>query len=340
MNLAQINQQLIYSFNSEADLVKAIEKVSHNFTQKREDLAQYLKDPRLVSAYTSFYLSTNLPKLAAVFNYLDKNFQDYADYEVIDIGSGPGTFMLSILEKLPSVKVCGIETAELMREQAKRLIEFAYPRANYHLYAGVNEVEKRTQKRLGIFSHSANEMEVSEVLNYIKKLELDEVLFVEPGTKDFFSKSLELRSQLQAKGYQIQYPCPSNAACPLSENDWCHQFIKVSLPEDVQRLCQLVKKDRSLLPLTIHFYTKEESLAAQAINRIIRTYAPSKFAVEMEVCTMAGDENRVKKLQQLTRKLKKSEIKALAKIKAGQKIKFKVEKEMAPGFMRGEFYES
>lgn len=340
MNLNELSEQLLYQFQSESDLVKAIEQLSENFTLRREKIEQYLDDPRLVSAYTMFYLSTNIPKLAVVLDYIDKKFIDFTDYEIIDIGSGPGTFVLGFLAQLPHNRYVGIETSALMREQASKLTQHFYPAANVKYIEHPKLVSSKKQKRLGLFSHSANEMEVSAVESYIKQLELDEVLFIEPGTKEFFQKSLQIRKILQQSSFQIAYPCPSQNPCPLKGEDWCHQFINVTLAPDLQRLCQLVKKDRSLLPLTIHYFVNTKLSDQSELKRVIRVYPPSKFAIEMEACQLEENSNKVYRLQQLTRGLSKQEIKLLSQIKAGQKISFKPIKEIAPFFIRGEVHES
>ena len=70
MNLSEIMPHLLYQFKSESDLVKAIEEISLKFTKERSNIGDYLKDPRLVSAYTVFYLLTNIPKLEAVLKWL------------------------------------------------------------------------------------------------------------------------------------------------------------------------------------------------------------------------------------------------------------------------------
>jgi hypothetical protein len=61
MKLAEIIPHLLYAFPHESDLVTAIQEISRKFTTDRAKIGDYLKDERLVSAYTAFYLATNGP---------------------------------------------------------------------------------------------------------------------------------------------------------------------------------------------------------------------------------------------------------------------------------------
>jgi len=339
MRYSDVKQHLLHKFKSDSDLVKAIETISHNFTKDRGLIKNYLDDERLVSAYTCFYLMTNMPKLDAVMSYLNMDYSSFENFEIIDIGSGPGTFIFSFLEKLPENKLIAVETSDVMQAQAKKLKKAFYPKANVDFYSKVHSVPKKEKSRLGVFTHSANEMESREVQSYIEKLELDAVLFIEPGTKEFFKKSLDIRKMLISKEYNILYPCSSNSICPMGEEDWCHQFLKISHEDDVKRLCQLVKKDRSLLPVTIQYYSKRERVLDK-IKRVTRTFKPTKFSLEFQVCAVNDEgDNKLLHLQQLTRNLKKAQVKKIGQIYAGQEINFK-ETKLMEGKVRGEIDES
>ena len=196
MDLSDIKQFLLYDFKSESDIVASVDLIGHNFTKDRAKISKYLSDEKLVSAYSYFYLPTNMPKLDSVFSYLNKSYDDFSDYEIVDIGTGPGTFLLALLDRLPGNRFYGVETSTLMLKQADKLINGFYPNADVSLVSKIKDVPKKSKKRLGLFSHSANEMKVEEVFHYINILDLDEVLFIEPGTKEFFRKSLENRCEL------------------------------------------------------------------------------------------------------------------------------------------------
>ena len=185
MDLNNLLPLLIYKFKSESDLVKAIEELSLKFTQKREQISDYLKDERLTSAYTAFYLTTNMPKLEAVFKWMPETWlAQIKNSTFIDVGAGPGTFSLAFREwaEVP-VKVMQIETSPVMRDQAKRIWEGLYPDEKLLL--------KAEGETFLFFGHSANEMGVEAALRYVKEYNPDHILFIEPGTKEFFPQMLK-----------------------------------------------------------------------------------------------------------------------------------------------------
>lgn len=322
MKLSTLIPFLLYQFKSEHDLVKAIEELSLKFTQKREKIGDYLKDERLTSAYTAFYLTTNMPKLEAVFDWMPETWvQSLKTATFIDIGAGPGTFSLAFRHWANSpVKVMQVETSQVMREQAQRIWNGLYPN------------EKLLQRPEGetilFFGHSANEMGVEASLRYIRDFNPDHILFVEPGTKDFFPKMLQIREALIKQGHHILFPCPNSQDCPLknSEADWCHQFIQVKQEAEVERLSQMVKKDRRHLPLIVHAFSKTFK-SDNPSARVIRVLAETKFSYEWESCEL----NQLEHYQIMKRGLNKGELKKLSETLAGAALEIEVEKKLEQG---------
>lgn len=334
MELAKIKPYLLYDFNSEAELSSSILEMSQNFTKSRDKIGEYIMSERLVSAYTCFYLLTNIPKLLAAFQKIKIELEQFNDCEFIDIGAGPGTFSISLLEINPDLEISAIETSKAMIKQGQQIISGLYPKANHQYYDSIKKIPTKNKKRFGIFGHSANEMSTWEVQSYIKDLELDHILFIEPGTKDFFRHSLNIREKL-LKNYTLNYPCICSSLCPMPEDDWCHQYLKIQHAADVERLTQLVKRDRRKLPIIINFYSKNELSNAQGTSRIIRDYGKTKFSFEWQVCQKRDGENKLLDVQVMTRPYKKNEIKNLGELLAGDEIKFDLDRELADNKVRG-----
>ena len=169
-----------------------------------------------------------------------------------------------------------------------------------------------------------------KALIYLKKLDADKVLFVEPGTKAFFHQYLELRSELIKKDYNCLYPCPSNGLCPMEGlDDWCHQYVKVKHDLEVERLTQLSHKNRKWLPLTIGLYAKEEN-ANWSTNegRVVRTYPSTKFSLEWDICSIKSEQNVLEHFQVMKRGLAKRRVKELDEAIAGGKFKFVLDREL------------
>lgn len=325
MLLTKILPLLLFNFKNEKDLVKAIEELSLKFTQKRELLNDYLSDDRLASAYTAFYLTSNAPKFEAVFKWMPESFFDLLKSStLIDLGAGPGTFSIAYREMIGApVKVAQIETSATMMNQAKKLWEGLYP--GEVLLQSANAKIKIEGEKFLLFGHSANEMGFEMALRYIKEINPDHILFIEPGTKSFFPEMLKIREALTHLGFHIVFPCPSSSECPLasSVNDWCHQFIYVKQSAEVERISQMAKKDRRLMPLTVQAFSRSIQQTS-VVTRIVRVFPETKFSLEWEVCEL----NLIKHYQIMKRGLSKEVQKKLSEAMAGSSVVVEVEKEL------------
>ena len=145
MDLSDIKPYLIHSFSSEAELVREIEKISYRFNFEREAINEYVESEASVAAYTCFYGLTNIPKWKAV---RDKISLTIEKLEIWDIGSGPGTFSLAILQDNPQQKIRLIESSSLMRQQASQLIQALFPASDVEILSSLGQVPQKSSKRL------------------------------------------------------------------------------------------------------------------------------------------------------------------------------------------------
>lgn len=311
---------LLYQFKSEHQLLEAIRELSDKFTRNRGQIGDYLKDERLASAYTAFYLTTNYPKLAAVLKWMPLEWiEQIKKAPFIDLGAGPGTFSLAWKDQLGGDQFYQIETSSVMRQQAKKLWEGLHAKTALHQLAMAEELPGS----MLLFGHSANEMGAQKAISYIEKIRPDHILFVEPGTKEFFPEMLKIRQHLLLHDYHILFPCPKAASCPMEKkDDWCHQFIQVTHDEEVERLSQMVRKDRRLLPLTVQAYSRTFK-ADNPQERLVRVFPETKFALEWEVCHL----NQLERYQIMKRDLSKQEVKDLLKVLAGASLESELIKE-------------
>ncbi|HXH30743.1 MAG TPA: small ribosomal subunit Rsm22 family protein [Bacteriovoracaceae bacterium] len=305
---------LLHEFSSESDLVKAIEEVSEKFTSQRENISHYLSDKRLTSAYTAFYLTTNFPKLREVFRWLPPEWTAALKHcNFIDVGAGPGTFSLAWKMFGGEGKIYQVETSEVMTLQAKRLWEGLMPNSPVEYLKTI----KKMPNSFLFFGHSANEMGAAKVIRYVEDTTPEHILFIEPGTKSFFPEMLKIRDYLLSRNFNVLFPCPTALECPMknSSEDWCHQIIHVRQEDDVERLTQLVKKDRRTLPLTVHAYSRQGSFKTPQ-ERLVRVLPDTKFSFEWEVC----HNNNLEHYQVMKRNLEKSRLKELALLVAGSSV--------------------
>lgn len=329
LNLSQIFPHLLFEFKSESDLVKAINELSSIFNHQRDKLTDYGNDPRLVSAYTAFYTLTNIPKLEAALEWFSKDLvKDWGDIELVDIGSGPGTFSLAWMSLFPETKeIYLIEQSALMKKQASQLFAALYPEVKLR-FSGA---QKTSKKRIVLFGHSLNEMGVEVGNRILRDLESDYILFIEPGMKNVFPQMLAMRDLLLESGFKVLFPCLGQGECPVKNNpeEWCHQFLHVKQNDEVERLTQLASKDRRHLPITVHLYSKEEAVVRPHTARVFRKLPDTKFSMELQVC-LPTPELEIEQFQIYKKHYGKKDLDV---VKAGDLLEFEVEKEL-PEFTR------
>lgn len=319
MKLAELLPHLIYAFPNESDLIKAIEELSRKFTTEREKIGDYLKDERLVSAYTAFYLMTNLPKLSSVMEWMpDEWKKDLRSCALVDLGAGPGTFSFAWKDYLGSQAIYQVEKSPIMRKQARKLWD------GLQAPIEMKQEGKPEGASVLLFGHSANEMDVQDALDYVAKYSPEHILFIEPGTKEFFTKMLAIRRELIVHGWNILYPCPEATECPMNGTEnWCHQFIQVKHDPDVERLSQIMRKDRKLLPLTVQAFSKK--IYPKASERLVRVLPETKFSFEWQVCHL----NVLEDYQVMKRGMDKLTEKGLSQILSGAEVKSELEKDVS-----------
>lgn len=331
ISFKEFSQHLLVTLK-EHEVIKLIAKIRAGFTTNRFEIKNYTLDEKDVSAYTLFYGYSNYHKLKNIMNLIPKKIQDELEQtDLVDIGSGPGVFSLAWHEYFPSaINFTLYESSNLMQMQAKKLIELNNLKLNIQ-----TKIETKENQTF-LFGHSFNEIGVDDSQKLIKKHHPAFVFFIEPGTKEVFSKLTEMRSWLIANDYDVLYPCLSNQECPLMnhDRDWCHQFLTVSsYDQSFESLCQKLKMDRRKLPITVHLYQKKKQALTQTKNqaRVIRVFKETKFSFDFELCLA----DKVVKFQVMKKHYSKSEQKEISQILSGDLVHVELEKNVSDKLWRG-----
>ena len=328
-HLKQIKDNALVENISESKLVKTLNLISKGFTTERENISTYINDRDFVSAYTTFYLPTNMPKLSFLLDQLPSSFvNDIQKSKILDVGTGPGTFAFAFDEYFDGdVEVIGVDQSPLMIQQAEKLNNNLYknPKLTFSTILPAS-----LKYGTLFFGHSLNEMGSKKVIELIDKYEPKHVIFIEPGTSTVFAEILALRKRLHFCGYSCIYPCASiSKACPVEtktssgQPDWCHQVFRTTHEQEVERLSQLVKLDRKVMPLIAHAYTMNK-VEIKTSARMIRFLRETKFSFDWEVCLLENDMLRTVNFEVVKKSLNKKEIKALQKISVGLEFDYEV----------------
>jgi len=279
-----------YGFSGEHELCKSIEDISFKFTQNREQLDSYLSSDKEISAYMSFYFPTHYPKFSYLLSKVPSLHDGLKKAHFVDVGSGPGTFMLAYLDLFPlSNAVYGIENSVKMKQVALKVLAHYYPQKEIHIVQNKEGLLLKGPVWLN-FGHSLNEMQVEIGLEIIKKLNPTWISFLEPGTLQSFKVVNSLRSSLLQNDFKNYFPCPnSQAMCPMEGADnWCHQNLFSHFHPEVERLMQKVKKDRFQQNMVAHLWGKDfvstEVSSKKSNARVVRFSGETKFSFELEAC--------------------------------------------------------
>lgn len=331
MNYNEIKKRLLHEL-SDHQLVSHLKKISKNFTSNRDKIEDYLLGEENVSAYAATYLPSNMKKFDFILDQLPSKIIDsFNEYDFYDIGAGPGTYSLAFLERFSNSRkgeLFVIDKSELMIKQARKLISGIFPGAENVHYSF--PVKKSSNKKILFFGNSINEMGASEFFKIVNELVPEVIFFIEPGTKQFFEQALLIRKDRIKKGYQVAYPCMSTAGCPLANvDDWCHQILRTTYEQKLERIFQMAQIDRRTMSLISHLYIKEGELDSTKA-RIVRFIRESKFSFDYQVCICDElSQLRIIEFEVLKKGMSKSELKTFSKTSVGQYLKFEVIKEIS-----------
>ena len=321
ISLSEIKDCLLYEFKDDHALGKSIEEVGKIFNHMRDHLSDYYDDEKLISAYVAYYFTTNIPKFEKAITMAGVDLSEYDN--LVDIGTGPGTFLIAAKAMHHKLHLYGVDHSDLMLKQAQKIFNYFYSLDDVTLTKNLNPPKEG--KTLYLFSHSLNEMDENTYLNYLRQIADSDILLIEPGTKESFIKILNVREHLIQNGYKVHFPCHKESPCPMNpEKDWCHQYMFVTHADDVEVMTQKLGRNRRLLPICIQYYRKSEKTPRDEAM-LVRVLRPTKHSLEWVVC---DKNNAMINLEIPIKQFSKKEAKEMQKVTAGHLVQYEVIKEL------------
>lgn len=233
----------------------AVAELSRLFTKERATLNRsYLDDQAYAMAYLSYFLPVNLAKIQVLLNEMPAPEVDQR-FSVLDLGSGPGTGLLSVLdwwhqqESPHTLSATAVDSSSRALRQARQLWD-RYCEAggvgNVKLEAHTADLERRTwMEQVGqkapfsliIFANCLNEIYVDAtepvemraglVTEALSLLDAHgTMIIVEPALKETSRALHRVRDRLLKEKRCIIYsPCLHENSCPalINPDDWCHE---------------------------------------------------------------------------------------------------------------------
>jgi len=302
-------------------LAQAVVNLSRLFTTARATLPpRYLDDSTHASAYLSYFLPVNLSKVQVLLDELPNDNHEISDRPmvVLDLGCGPGTGALALLdwlwrrnpERAKSLSVLAADTSHESLQDAKRLWE-VYCHEVGISNGGLRCVEGNLEYPLKgdfgkqlvrgapydlmIIANTFNELfsaatdpsaERAEVVGQLLPFLSPHgtIMIVEPALRQTARALHQMRNHLLKQGLCTVYsPCLHEKACPALDHpdDWCHEERPWRTPPMVAALDREVGFIKDALKFSYLLLRKD--------GRTIVPLSPKTFRVVSELRELKGE---------------------------------------------------
>ncbi|HKT34208.1 MAG TPA: small ribosomal subunit Rsm22 family protein [Nitrospira sp.] len=294
-------------------LARAVAELSLLFTKKRAAIRRsYLEEPVLASAYLQYFLPVNLSKIQALLNEMPA-LEVEERFSVLDLGSGPGTGALAVLDwwhqrgATGALSIVAVDSSSMAQRQAKQLWDHycriaSIAEANLRTYesdierhAWLEQAGKGALFDLIIVANSLNEMYVdakdpitarasfmTEVLSLLAPH--GTLMIVEPALRETSRALHQVRDRLlEEKHCTVYSPCLHEERCPalVNPDDWCHEERAWVPPVWIQEIDREVGFIKDAL--------KFSYLLLRTDGRTIAKRSSDTFRVVSELRKLKGD---------------------------------------------------
>ncbi len=303
-------------------LGQAVVKLSRLFTTSRATLPlHYLDDPVYASAYLSYFLPVNLSKVQVLLDELPEDDCMKASdrpMRVLDLGCGPGTGTLALLDWLWNrrpdqaafVSVLAADTSRAPLQDMERLWD-AYCREVGISSEGLRCVEGNLEHPLKgdlgkqmagggpydlmIMANCLNELfpasidapreraaVVAQLLPFLTPH--GTIMIVEPALRETARTLHQMRNHLLKQSLCTVYsPCLHEGACPALDHpdDWCHE----KRPWETPPAIAAIDRDVGFIKDALKF----SYLLLRTDGRTIVPRSPQTFRVVSELRELKGE---------------------------------------------------
>ena len=296
------------------DVIEGVRRLSALFTTGQDRrLAHYLADRSLRRAYLMYFFPVNYAKVAGLLREMPA--LPARPLRILDVGSGPGTAALAILDHLTRLGQAGHQGSEVIAaDRSRHALQEAdalwasmtkgWPGKPACAFRAVRADAERTDARvpwkegpfdLIILANSLNELFCSSVdplaarakclETLLKALASDGTLMIiEPALRETTRALHHVRDRLVAERLATVYsPCLHERPCPAlaREDDWCHEERPWAPPAVVQEIDRAVGFIKDALKFSYLLLRKDGLTIAERGLQVYR--------VVSEVMVMKGD---------------------------------------------------
>jgi ribosomal protein RSM22 (predicted rRNA methylase) len=296
------------------DAIEGVRRLSTLFTTGRDGrLSDYLADRSLRRAYLLYFFPVNYAKVASLLREMPA--LPARPLRILDLGSGPGTASLAVLDHLTRLEQAGHHGSEVvavdrsrqaLREAEALWASISSGRAEKPAYAfrarcaDAERADAQGPWRQGpfdlvILANSLNELFCSATDPLAARVKFLETLLqalapdgtlmiIEPALRETTRALHHVRDRLVAEGPAMVYsPCLHERPCPalVREDDWCHEERSWAPPAVVLEIDRAVGFIKDALKFSYLLLRKD--------GLTITERRPDIYRVVSEVMVMKGD---------------------------------------------------
>lgn len=238
-------------------------------------------------AYAATRMPATYAAIVTALGRLEEERPDYAPARVLDAGCGLGAASCAAAAVWPAIaEITLLDRSALLLRLATSLMQESVAAAIRPIRADFSTSQSTDAAPfdLVVAGYALTEVAESELPSAIDGLWAltgDALVIVEPGTPRDHARLMIARSRLLAQGASLVAPCPHQAPCPLSANDWCH--FSVRLPR--RRAHRLVKgADAPFEDEKFAYLVASRSGGTPPWARVIAPRRAGKAGVSLKLC--------------------------------------------------------
>jgi ribosomal protein RSM22 (predicted rRNA methylase) len=318
-----VGQSVAHSHvSSGPKLYHAIQELSQLFTRERQSLpADYLEHPAYAAAYLSYFLPVNAAKVQTLLSELpietEWNEKQGEPFAVLDLGSGPGTTALAVIDWMAKRFGSGVSLCVRAVDRSATALKTATGLwEHYSREAGVRQavlkthcgdVEKFHKGSLDKWAQSEGPYDLIALGNSLNELyrgaedaitpragligrllallkPQGSIMIIEPALKQVSRELHQVRDQLVlSKQCTVYSPCLHEQACPalVRADDWCHEERPWEPPATIRAIDKEVGFIKDSLKFSYLLLRKD--------GRRIVTRQPDVYRVVSELMVFKGE---------------------------------------------------
>lgn len=197
--------------------------------------APILRDAADAAAYAAYRMPATYAAVRSALGALRAQTGPWAPRTHLDLGGGTGAATWAVADAWPggghlsTVLDWSQAALELGRELARDAAAAAIRDARW-TRAAFGAAPRLPESELVTVSYLIGELTAADraaLLDAAAAAARGAVVVAEPGTPDGYRRIIDARERLLAAGLTVVAPCPHDAACPVTGNDWCHFAARV-----------------------------------------------------------------------------------------------------------------